>query len=77
VRAARDFEFVFTADACYTQEHLLKEIVPAASSAWSPQATLETFGVLRALRDRQGCRLIFGHDAEQWETLRRAPDTLI
>ena len=77
VRAGRGVDLVFTADACYTQEHLEHEIVPAATSAWSPEATVESFRKFRALQEREGCVLLFGHDARQWETLRRAPDTLV
>ena len=36
----------------------------------------DTFARLRTLQDRQGCHLIFGHDPEQWATLRHAPEPL-
>jgi glyoxylase-like metal-dependent hydrolase (beta-lactamase superfamily II) len=76
VKAGPGMDFVLTADACYTREHLDREIVPPGRAAWNPALMLETFGRLRAMQERQGCRLIFGHDAEQWAKLRLAPDPL-
>ncbi len=76
VHAAPGVDFLLTADACYTREHLDREIVPSEGSAWNPQLMIETFARLRALQERGGCKLIFGHDPEQWATLRHAPDPL-
>lgn len=73
VRAAPGVEFVLTADACYSKAHLDREIIPHAGAAWKPDLMVETFGRLRALQERQGCRLIFGHDPEQWATMPHAP----
>jgi glyoxylase-like metal-dependent hydrolase (beta-lactamase superfamily II) len=76
VHAAPGVDFLFTADACYSREHLDREIVPASGAAWSRTAMVETFARLRALRDRHGCTLLFGHDTDQWAGLRHAPDPL-
>ncbi len=75
VRAAPDLEFVLTADACYTNEHLDREIIPRA--VWNAPTMIETFAALRALKQRQGCHLIFGHDPEQWATIRHAPASMV
>jgi len=76
VRAVPDVDFVLTADACYTKAHLDREIVPHTRAAWNPQMMIETFGQLRTLQDRQGCHLIFGHDSDQWATMRHAPEPM-
>jgi hypothetical protein len=31
---------------------------------------------IAALQDRQGCRLIFGHDPAQWAKMRHAPESM-
>ncbi len=71
VRAAPHLEFVLAADACYSKAHLDREILPRA--VWHAPTMIESFRALRALQDRKGCRLIFGHDPEQWATIRQAP----
>ena len=76
VRAAPSVDFVLTADACYTRAHLDREIVPHGGAAWNPQMMIETFGRLRTLQERQGCHLIFGHDPDQWATMRHAPQPM-
>jgi glyoxylase-like metal-dependent hydrolase (beta-lactamase superfamily II) len=67
---------LLTADACYSRAHLDREIIPIAGAVWNPELMIETLGRLRALQDRQGCHLIFGHDPEQWTTIRHAPEPL-
>jgi hypothetical protein len=37
---------------------------------------LESIRTLRALKERQGCHLIFGHDPDQWATMRHAPEAM-
>jgi len=76
VHAAPGVDFLLTADACYSRAHLDREIIPNAGAAWSPELMIETFARLRTFQDRQGCHLIFGHDPEQWATLRHAPEPL-
>jgi N-acyl homoserine lactone hydrolase len=76
VHAAPGVDFLLTADACYSRAHLDREIIPSAGAAWNPELMIDTFARLRTLQDRQGCHLIFGHDPEQWATLRHAPEPL-
>jgi len=77
VRPAPGIDFLFAADACYSKVHLDRGIVPNTGSIWNPKIMLETFGQLRALQDRQGCHLFFGHDPDQWATMRYAPAPMI
>ena len=74
VRAAPDVDFVLTADACYSKEHLVREIIPR--TVWNAQTMIESLRKLRALQERQGCHLIFGHDPAQWATMRHAPASM-
>jgi N-acyl homoserine lactone hydrolase len=73
VHAAPGVDFLLTADACYRRAQLDREIIPGAGAAWNPDLMIETFARLRTLQDRQGCHRIFGHDPEQWATVRHAP----
>jgi len=75
VRDGAAREFVFTADASYTREHLDRAILPG--NAYDAAEMTRSLGVLRALRDRRGVTLFYGHDAEQWISLPHAPDPVI
>ena len=43
---------------------------------WDPTEMSRSLATLRNMRDRQGATVLYGHDAAQWETLRRAPEVL-
>jgi glyoxylase-like metal-dependent hydrolase (beta-lactamase superfamily II) len=75
VRDGVDRQFVFTADASYTKQHLDRAILPFAVHD-AAQMT-RSLGVLRDLRDRRGVALLYGHDADQWNSLPHAPDPVI
>lgn len=68
-------QFVLTSDACYTREHLEKAILPG--NAYNAGRMAESLAILRGLRDRKGAELLYGHDAEQWKALPRAPRSLL
>ncbi len=68
-------QFVLTSDACYTREHMEKTILP--SNAFDPGQMADSLNLLRGLRDRKGARLLYGHDPEQWNALRRSPQPLL
>ena len=68
-------QLVLTSDACYTREHLEKSIFP--SNAFNPGQMADSLNLLRGLRDRKGVELLYGHDAEQWSALPRAPQSLL
>lgn len=74
VRAGKGAEFVLTADACYTKENMDRDVLPTV--LWDPAEMSRSLGVLRDWRDRRGATVIYGHDAGQWATLRRAPTPL-
>ena len=74
VRAAPDVVFVFTADACYSRVHLDREVIPQA--VWNVQTMIESYRRLRALKERGGCHLIFGHDPNQWARMRHVPEAM-
>jgi glyoxylase-like metal-dependent hydrolase (beta-lactamase superfamily II) len=64
---ARDGEWVMTADACYTREHLDGERLSGV--VWDAAEMMRSLAALRALRDRHGATLLFGHDGAQWAAL--------
>jgi glyoxylase-like metal-dependent hydrolase (beta-lactamase superfamily II) len=75
VRAAPGIDMVLTADACYSRAHLDREILPAGAT-WNQATMIDTYNRLRALQQRHGCHLVFGHDPEQWAGMRLAPEPM-
>ena len=71
LRLDRATQFVLAADACYTREHLDKDVLPVAVG--DAAEMLRSMALLRALRDRHGVTLLYGHDSEQWKQIRNAP----
>jgi glyoxylase-like metal-dependent hydrolase (beta-lactamase superfamily II) len=74
LRLDRATQIVLAADACYTREHLDRDILPVAVSDAAEMR--RSMALLRALRDRHGATLLYGHDAEQWTRMRHAPAAL-
>lgn len=72
---AGERQFVLTADACYTREHLERTVLP--SNAYDAAQMTLSLTMLRGLRDRRGVELLYGHDAAQWEALPHAPRPFI
>jgi glyoxylase-like metal-dependent hydrolase (beta-lactamase superfamily II) len=68
-------QFVLTSDACYTREHLEKTILP--SNAYDAAEMGRSLEVLRAMKEKRGVELLYGHDAAQWAELPRAPRSLL
>jgi glyoxylase-like metal-dependent hydrolase (beta-lactamase superfamily II) len=64
-------ELVLTADACYLRRTLERLQLPG--TVFDRDAMLASLQRLRAL-ESAGARLLFGHDAEQWQSLPRAPE---
>ena len=75
VRAGKGAQLALTADACYTQENMDRDVLP--NTLWDPEEMSRSLGRLRVLRDRGGATVIYGHDATQWQALRRAPAPLL
>jgi glyoxylase-like metal-dependent hydrolase (beta-lactamase superfamily II) len=74
VRAGKGADLVLAADACYTRENMDRDVLPGV--LWDPAEMSRSLARLRELRDRHGASVIYGHDAAQWEGLRRAPVAL-
>jgi N-acyl homoserine lactone hydrolase len=74
VRAGKGAEFVMTADACYTRENMDRDVLP--NVLWDPAEMSRSVETLRQLRDRKGMTVLYGHDAGQWQELRRVPAPL-
>jgi N-acyl homoserine lactone hydrolase len=66
--------YLFAADACYTREHMDRDVLSGV--LWDPALMRRSMGVLRDLRDREQMTLVYGHDAEQWDGLPHAPEPL-
>ncbi|MGH8765953.1 MAG: N-acyl homoserine lactonase family protein [Burkholderiales bacterium] len=75
IRPGAGAQFLMTADASYTREHLDKTILPGNS--WDAPEMARSMDKLRGMRDRQGVTLLYGHDAEQWRALPRGKDSLL
>ena len=75
VRAGKGSELILTADACYTRENMDRDVLPTV--LWDPAEMSRSLGILRDWRDRKGATVIYGHDAAQWQDLRRAPAPLV
>jgi glyoxylase-like metal-dependent hydrolase (beta-lactamase superfamily II) len=74
VRVSSDRNFLLAADACYTQAHLDREIVPTA--VWDTGQMIASMDALRKLGERSDTELIFGHDAQQWARMPQGPAQL-
>ena len=67
VRAGKDTRLVFTADACYTQANLDRDLLPLV--VWDEAEMSRSLGALRKLRDSDGATLFYGHDPAQWTAI--------
>jgi N-acyl homoserine lactone hydrolase len=75
LRLGKETELVFTADACYTRENMDRDILPRV--LWDAREMAHALARLRDLRDKHGARVFYGHDPEQWQAMRRAPEPLV
>jgi N-acyl homoserine lactone hydrolase len=76
VRANAHLQFVLAGDACYTREHLERDILPVGAAVWNAGAMRDSLATLRKLRQRQGVTLIYGHDPQQWQEIPHAPERM-
>jgi glyoxylase-like metal-dependent hydrolase (beta-lactamase superfamily II) len=67
-----DGDVVLCSDACYMRRSLDEMLLPGSSLAASEDDMLDGLQRLARLR-RQGARLIYGHDPEQWKLLNSGP----
>ena len=64
VQVSRDRRYVLRADACYSKEHMDREVLP--SVVWNAPTMLESMAKLRRLGEQAGTRVLYGHDPAQW-----------
>jgi glyoxylase-like metal-dependent hydrolase (beta-lactamase superfamily II) len=64
---------VICADACYFADWMDTEQTPP--HGFDKQLELRSLRLLRKMRD-EGARMIYGHDAEEWSRLPKAPEPL-
>lgn len=74
VNAGSGLRFCLTGDACYTEEHLRRDLLPSKGAVWNAGEMHHSLAVLRRMREREGRALVFGHDAAQLQTLRACPE---
>ena len=63
-----DGAFLLAADAVALRMNLTNEVMPR--NTWDPDAALSSVNEIRRM-ERGGASVIFGHDPQQWETLRK------
>jgi glyoxylase-like metal-dependent hydrolase (beta-lactamase superfamily II) len=74
VTAGTGLRFCLTGDACYTQEHLERDLLPSGGAVWKADEMRHSLGILRRMRDREGAALVYGHDAAQLQSMRCCPN---
>ena len=75
VRAGKGTTLVCASDACYTRENMDRDVLPQV--LWDASVMRDSLASLRALRDRQGATMFYGHDPEQWAAAPRAPAAVV
>ncbi|WP_454739837.1 N-acyl homoserine lactonase family protein [Cupriavidus necator] len=71
VNLARDGSFLLAADAVALRENLDREVMPR--NTWDPDLAMGSIREIQRL-ERAGTTVLFGHDAAQWEELRKGVD---
>lgn len=71
VNLARDGSFLMAADAVALRENLEREIMPR--NTWDPDKAMGSLREIQRL-ERAGTKVLFGHDARQWEEVRKGLD---
>jgi len=74
VKVGKGTEVVLTGDACYTRGNMDQDLLP--SVAVDESEMYQSLGRLRALRDKEGATIIYGHDPDQWQEIPHAPEPL-
>ena len=74
VEAGSGMRLCLTGDACYTQEHLERDLLPSTGAVFNAGDMRHSLGLLRRMRDREGLALVYGHDAAQLREIRAAPE---
>ena len=74
VQVSRDSRFVLTADACYSAEHMARDLLPSVVA--DAPLMRESMHRLRRMGEQAGTTLLYGHDPEQWAALGAARQAL-
>jgi glyoxylase-like metal-dependent hydrolase (beta-lactamase superfamily II) len=64
----RDGSFLLAADAVALRDNLERELMPR--NTWDPDLATQSLQEIRRLQ-RGGATVVFGHDAQQWDGLRK------
>ena len=64
----RDGEFLLVSDAVALSANLDRDLTPR--NTWNEAQSMQSFEQIRRFRDR-GTTVLYGHDDEQWRTLRK------
>jgi glyoxylase-like metal-dependent hydrolase (beta-lactamase superfamily II) len=67
----RDGQFLLASDAVSLRQHLDTGVAPR--NTWNVAAQLQSFKEVRRI-EKSGATVICGHDAEQWQSLRKGGD---
>jgi glyoxylase-like metal-dependent hydrolase (beta-lactamase superfamily II) len=67
----RDGQFLLASDAVSLRQHLDTGVAPR--NTWNVAAQLQSFEEIRRI-EKSGATVICGHDAEQWQSLRKGGD---
>ncbi len=71
VRLDNSGEYLLASDALNIQENLDRDIIPR--NTWNAERCAQSFAEIRRI-EAGGAKIICGHDAAQWETLRKGLD---
>lgn len=74
VTAGSGMQVCLTGDACYTQEHMERDLLPAKAAVWNEADMRHSLNALRRMREREGVALVYGHDGAQLQGLRQCPE---
>lgn len=67
----RDGQFLLASDAVSLRQHLDTGVAPR--NTWNVEMQLQSYEEVRRI-EKSGARVICGHDAEQWQGLRKGSD---
>lgn len=74
VRLGEAGEMLLTSDAVIVRANLERDIVPR--NTWDPETLLGSFAKIRKIQSG-GATVVFGHDPEQWTTLKKGEDAYL
>ena len=70
VNLDKDGSFLLASDAVPMKANLDLELNP--KNTWNPDLSIASMGEVRRIQ-AQGSQILFGHDDEQWQSMRKGP----